>query len=465
MGNVHGFNRATQRQMKHSPPRSKAAIVSAGLSILFLVVYGSCNWITAHRAGVGSLYFAWERVFPFVPLLIPAYLSLDLFFIGAPFLCRTEGELRGYLRRIAAAILIAGLFFLLFPLRFAFPRPETNGLLGTVFDWFRGVDAPYNLLPSLHAALLLLVAAIYMQHLRGTVRVAALCWFLLIGISPILTYQHHLIDIIGGFILAGYCFYFFPDCVSELKVSGNSRLGIYYGAGAVVLATLAPIARSWGLLLLWPATALAIVSVAYFGRGPAAFRKTNGRLPWSAWLVLAPCLLGQSFSRIYYRRRCRPWDPVTSGVWIGAKLSRTEANAAIRSGVTAVLDLTAEFSEVKAFRDLIYRNIPVLDLTAPTQAQLHEMARFIGENSRNGIVYVHCKIGFSRSAAAVAAYLIMSGQTNRAADAFAIIKRARPSIIIRPEIFATLDRFESDRSRAPVQNETFVLAPSREAVA
>ena len=81
--------------------------------------------------------------------MILPYMSIDLFFIAAPFLCRTQEELRIFSRRVIAAILIAGLCFLLFPLRFAFPRPHANGWLGAVFDWFRGVDVPYNLFPSL----------------------------------------------------------------------------------------------------------------------------------------------------------------------------------------------------------------------------------------------------------------------------------------------------------------------------
>jgi membrane-associated phospholipid phosphatase len=210
VGDVHGFDR--QAQPRLSPPslRGKAA-VSGSLSALFLIVYGSCNWLTAQRVGVPSLYFGWERAIPFVPILIPAYLSLDLFFLGAPFWCRTATELETYSKRIAAAILIAGVCFLVFPLRFAFDRPNGSGVFGPIFDWFRGLDAPYNLCPSLHAALLLLVADVYLRHLRGWLRIAVIGWFGLIAISPILTYQHHLIDIIGGFALATLCFWLWPN--------------------------------------------------------------------------------------------------------------------------------------------------------------------------------------------------------------------------------------------------------------
>ena len=109
--------------------------------------------------------------------MILPYMSIDLFFIAAPFLCRTEEELRIFSRRVMAAILIAGLCFLLFPLRFAFPRPHAGGWLGAVFDWFRGMDAPYNLLPSLHAAFTLILLNVYFRHTRGLIRVATMTWF------------------------------------------------------------------------------------------------------------------------------------------------------------------------------------------------------------------------------------------------------------------------------------------------
>jgi hypothetical protein len=191
--------------------RSRALVASAGLSILFLVVYGACNWITSRRANVGTIYFEWERVIPFVPFFILPYMSIDLFFIVAPFLCRTNRELSILMKRIATAISVSGICFLLLPLRFAFPRPHADGWLGALFDWFRGMDAPYNLLPSLHAALMLILVDVYFRHTHGFARAAIMMWFALIALSPVLTYQHHVIDIAGGFVLAAFCFWFFRD--------------------------------------------------------------------------------------------------------------------------------------------------------------------------------------------------------------------------------------------------------------
>lgn len=444
--------------------RSKALAVSAGLSVLFLIVYGGCNGVTAHRANVGTLYFEWERKIPFVPFFILPYLSIDFFFVVAPFLCRTDRELSVLAKRIATAIIVAGICFVFFPLHFAFPRPHADGWLGALFDWFRGMDAPYNLLPSLHAALTLILLNIYFHRLRGFIRVATMIWFVLIALSPVLTYQHHLIDIIGGFVLAGYCFYLFPDYTPAQPVVVNHRVGSYYAAGAMVLGLTGAIFWPWGVLILWPAIALGIVAIAYFRTGPIVFRKTAGKLPWSTRFALAPCLLGQYLSLLYYRRQCRPWDKVTPQIWIGGKLGCRSANKALCSGVVSVLDLSAEFSEAKPFRKINYLSIPLLDLTAPTQAQLVEMSEFIAHESPNGPVYVHCKIGYSRSAAAVTAYLIMSGKAKTAEQAFAMIRRVRPSVVIRPEVISAMSEFEH-RVRSSLGNpDSFVLALDRGAL-
>jgi len=143
----------------------------------------------------------------------------------------------------------------------------------------------------------------------------------------------------------------------------------------------------------------------------------------------------------------RAWDEVTPQVWMGRLLSRREAVSAVGAGVTAVLDLSAEFSEAAPFRAVVYHNIPILDLTAPTRDQLREMAAFIDERSQSGIVYVHCKIGYSRTAAAVAAYLLHSGKAGNVSEAIAMLRQVRPRLVVRPEIVAALSDFEGSLAR------------------
>ena len=248
-------------------------------------------------------------------------------------------------------------------------------------------------------------------------------------------------DIVGGFILAAFCFFIFRDENSRRDFIPNRKIGVYYAVGSSISFAVAFAASPWTSVLLWPAISLAIAAAGYWGWGAAIYGKTDGRLPWSTRLIMAPVRFGQYLSLLYYRRRCDAWSEVEPRVWLGAQLSPREAVQAREVGVTAVLDLTAEFSASKPFRDLSYCNIPVLDLTELSAGQLREAVDFIMRHEESGIVYVHCKVGYSRSAAVLGAYLVASGQAANRAEALEILRRARPGIIFRPEVSVALEKF------------------------
>ncbi len=182
-------------------------MTSAALSLLFMVIYGGCSWITEHRSDVGTWYYSWESLIPFVPLMIIPYMSINLFFVGGPFLCQSQNELSVFTKRITLAILVAGVCFLLIPLRQSAARPQPHDWTEPIFRFLYDWDQPYNLFPSLHITFRTILAALYAKHTNGILRLACHIWFILIGFSTLLTYQHHIVDIIGGFVLAAICFF------------------------------------------------------------------------------------------------------------------------------------------------------------------------------------------------------------------------------------------------------------------
>jgi protein-tyrosine phosphatase len=368
-------------------------------------------------------------------------MSIDLLFFVAPFLCSDQRELWTLSKRITLGIVVAGICFLVYPLELAMDRPTIDGWLGVIWNWFIGMDRPFNLLPSLHITLRTILAATYARHTHGLLRAVFRVWFSLIGLSTLLLHQHHIVDVIGGFILASACFYLVSDVPLRLPMVRNSRIGWQYVALGACLAVLCALTWPWGAILIWPITAIAIVTIGYFHSGPGIFRKTYGRLPFSAKLILAPVLAGQYVSWLYYKVHCRPWDRVTPNVWIGRWLSDAEAQGAVQAGVTAVLDLSDAFSEAAPFLKLKYLHLPVLDLTAPTPEQLNEAVSFMQTNAVDGIVYVHCKIGYSRSAAVVVAWLLSSKQAATVEEAIELLRWKRPTIVVRPEIRTALDQF------------------------
>jgi hypothetical protein len=124
------------------PSKFYAATISAALSLLFMIVYGGCNWITAHRSDVGTWYYSWESFIPFVPVMIIPYMSIDLFFVCGPFLCQSRNEFRVLAQRITFAILVAGACFLLIPLRFSAVRPQPGDWRVQFLDFYISSTSP-----------------------------------------------------------------------------------------------------------------------------------------------------------------------------------------------------------------------------------------------------------------------------------------------------------------------------------
>ncbi|HEX3799046.1 MAG TPA: phosphatase PAP2 family protein [Verrucomicrobiae bacterium] len=205
------------------PTKLTAAVTTGGLSVLFVIVYGSCNWVTAHRNDVGTWYYSWEHLIPFVPVMIVPYMSINLFFVSAPFLCRSREELRTFALRVAFAILIAGVCFLSMPLKLGTPVPPTSGWTGVIFDFLHRFDQPYNLAPSLHITFRTILANLFARHTKGVLRIASHIWFFLIGLSTVMTYQHHIVDVAAGFILAAVCFYLFRETNSACRKPGMTE--------------------------------------------------------------------------------------------------------------------------------------------------------------------------------------------------------------------------------------------------
>jgi hypothetical protein len=233
--------------------------------------------------------------------------------------------------------------------------------------------------------------------------------------SPLFTWQHHVLDVATGAMLGQVCVFALPESRERALVRSaapNFRLARLYAAGSVVLVVLAIAAGSylgssrgfWFLLLLWPAASLALIATAYVRGNSAVFRKKESRLPISTRVVLGPYLCGAALSRLIYRRQGVPWIEVAPGVYRGRLLTKREAQAIRAMGITGVLDMTAEYSETRAFQEIEYLNVPVLDLTRPSREQLDAAVAFITKHAGRGGVYVHCALGVSRSASIATAY-------------------------------------------------------------
>lgn len=419
------------------------------LAPFFFASYGFATWITAQRSQVGSLVFDWESHMPFWAWTIVPYWSIDLLYGFSLLACLNRRELDTHALRLLSAQVIAVSCFLIWPLHFTFQRPELDGVFGWLFAVLAGFDKPFNQAPSLHIALLVVLWVCYQRYLihrPSPWRWLLHGWFALIGVSVLTTYQHHFVDLPTGALAGWFCIWLWPDEGRSPLLSARLapqrqrvRLALRYAVGALVLAVPAfAWAGAW-LWLLWPAVSLALVALNYLLFDATGFQKrVDGRLSPAARWLFAPYLAAAWInSRLWTSRRPAP-DEVCGGVWLGRFPNQKELR---ESPFKAVVDICAELSLDPETRG--YRSIPVLDLTAPSAEQCLAAAQAIENLRPHGPLLVCCALGYSRSATAVAAWLLHSGRAVTVEAAIAQIRAARPQVVLHDPQRQALERMQT----------------------
>jgi membrane-associated phospholipid phosphatase len=142
--------------------------------------------------------------------MVLAYMSVYFGMLLAPFVLQKRRELDALAGALAAVILLAGIAFVLLPAELGFApvvqslaltSTGTEGLLGRILLLADVANLDYNLIPSLHVALLVTCLGAYFVHAGTGMRLVFAAWIALVSASTILTHQHHLIDVVAGLAL------------------------------------------------------------------------------------------------------------------------------------------------------------------------------------------------------------------------------------------------------------------------
>lgn len=356
--------------MKTKPFLSQLAALVV-VAAIFYASYGATNALSAARANVPEIYFAWERAVPFWAWSIVPYWSLNLLYALGFFLCRDAEELARYVTQLLAVQMIATLFFIAFPLQMSWEKPAVSGLSGFLFLSLAAFDLPFNQAPSLHIILCVVVGAFYLRKARAVWLKAALAaWFALIGLSVLTTYQHHFIDIPTG--LAAGCL------VLLIRLLEGAPLGfaiareaarykwaaLYLGLAFLTLFAAivgAKIWSAWMLWLSWASLSFALVACGYAFLGAGVFAKNErGRHAATAKALLFPYLCVARLNAIFWLRGCRLSDEILPGLYLGSVKQASKFDA--------VLDCAAEFERPGGAQ--IYASLPMLDMITPSADEL-----------------------------------------------------------------------------------------------
>lgn len=420
------------------------------LAPFFFLTYGFANHYASGLSHVPSIVFDWEKHIPLWAWTIVPYWSIDLFYGLSLLICWNKFELRQQASRLLLAQIISITCFLLFPLKFSFDRPALDGFFGLWFDVLMGFDKPFNQMPSLHIVLLVILWDFYRRHVQGTWKYLVDLWCFLIGISVLTTWQHHFIDVPTGVLVGAICLWLFPVSVKspfkkdgvQFLTSKHLKLGSYYMCGVVICGILAYELRPWGLWFIYPAVSLFIVAHSYSLVRPHFMQKqSDGNMTIAAKILLAPYLVFAWLnSRIWTRKH--PEDSFiieieNKQIYIGRipSLNDTQQYQAIFDCVAELPlkhDSVTHKSEYQQYLSLDLIPLQANQLQYAVEyfnAQLNEL------NHTDSKILVCCALGYSRSSALLAAWLIQQKHVENVQEAVGLIQKARPWVVLKePQI-------------------------------
>ncbi len=234
-------------------------------TLVFATVYSLCTQYASSLDDVPSLVFDFERSIPFMPLSIIPYMASGLFFCLVFFTCKDKRQLKILTWRMLFVILTAGICYMTVPLRFSLIKPDVNNsILQLPFSFLKAVDSPFNQSPSLHIAFAFIFWSVFRDLSKW--RNFLMIWLILLGISTLTTYQHHVIDILSGAILAHFSFIIIPYRKNDPEYR-NFRLANYYFLAGWVFISAALLLNEYmgsgGLMFFLPALVTFVIGYLY----------------------------------------------------------------------------------------------------------------------------------------------------------------------------------------------------------
>jgi len=311
-------------------------------------------------------------------------------------------------------------------------------MLGALLSSLDNFNNFWNLAPSLHIALRTILWAVYMPCCSPVGRWLLGMWFVSIGLSTILVWQHHLFDLFTGQLLGLFVIQVLPTGLLQSKTPLTDRhrtLALRYLGVAALFVGLFVLVGLPGFILLWPATSFVVVALAYLKRDGRVLGKQGATFSSAGWWLLSPYrLMARAWQHRYGARASRVATNVSFGSFPSSELLR-------ELGVQHIIDLTAEYPAVKMAEAVEYVNIPMLDLVCPSLEQLRDAVVSIEAMSARGSVYIHCALGLSRSALVTAAWLLSSGRASDPLHAMELVRTASPGVIFKVQESEVLRMF------------------------
>jgi len=381
-----------------------------GLALaIFYLLYNlttvySVSLYTRYPPQIYNLATPFDKFVPFIPAMIIPYSWSLVLFVVSFFLVRTSTQLSLLTYRLILTTIVACLVFYFYPARFSFSRPIPDDWTQFGYQFLQLVDKPFNQLPSLHVSYAMLLGVSLWDGVASKKRWILAAYRLLltgictlIALSTVLTYQHHLLDMFGGVVLAVTVF-IISNRIRNTLVIKHLTLGVigflliaiagFYFANMSMIAfesieTLALIIASYWLI------SFTMLALAYQRDKPIRdirwFQKSSsGRLTLHTWIKFAPIIIiyngmslfGQWYFKVFSKSQKYPLTPyaINNKVKVVAspRLMHTDLSSHLTYWLFGCSSLEWS-SPLESNRPAVRYQIIVVDLAAEISSHAHNL--------------------------------------------------------------------------------------------
>lgn len=374
---------------------------------VFSLVYNFCAFYTSTLNNVESFNFNFENYIPFIPTLIIPYMSNGILFILMPFFCTNQNQLKQYVARIIALTIVAGILYLIFPLKFAYQKPTVDSpLLNYFFSFLVKWDSPFNQAPSLHVGYALIFWSVLIKRFSGITLTILKVWLLLIIFSTIFVYQHHVIDVFVAIILTQIIIIFTNTHKYKVKYRNQYIAQFYLVFGTIFFLIGLTLIDNyhWSYqIAYWISINLYLVGNHYRIDNSNFIKNQNGEIKFWKKIVYLPYLLAYYLMWLYNRKiEKNSVTEIFPQVYTSAKLTSAEYKSLALSKKDFIIDLSAELPDNKWIKqNCKYLAAPILDIGISNKKQIKKTLTYLLNTYRtkekDSRIFIHCTMGYSRS--------------------------------------------------------------------
>ncbi len=189
-----------------APPWRRALLWLAVIGVVFIGGYRA-TLLVASQGPAHVVSLPIDARLPFWPWTIIPYFALNLLVPVACLLQPARRALDRFGLRMLLGMGVCLSIFLIHPTTMAGPRPEVGMPWRVLYDALRAFDGPYNLVPSMHVVVTVLVwTGLRPLVAAGWPRAAWALACVTMALATLTTGQHHVLDVLAGLVVGiGAC--------------------------------------------------------------------------------------------------------------------------------------------------------------------------------------------------------------------------------------------------------------------